>query len=187
MMQTIWYLIDTVASLLAVACLLRGYMNWLGQGARDPLGQFVVAATDWLVRPLRRMLPRPGRFDWGSVLAAVLIAFLLALLYLVMFGGGRIPMLGLALLLAAFWIVKWILYLIMGLVLFGAILSWVNPYAPIRPIVDALTRPFLMPLRRVIPLIGGVDLSPLVVLIIAQVMLSALHSALPSLFMLGHA
>ena len=185
-MQTIWYLIDTVASLLAVACLLRAYMNWLGQGARDPLGQFIVAATDWLVRPLRRLLPRQGRFDWGSVLAALLIAFVLALLYLLMFDSGHIPLLGLAMLLAAFWIVKWILYLITGIVLFGAILSWVNPYAPIRPIVDALSRPFLMPVRRFVPLIGGVDLSPLVVLIIAQVLLSLLQSALPSLFMFGH-
>ena len=185
MLQTLWFLVETVASLLAVACVLRGYMNWLGLGARDPIGQFLIAATDWLVRPLRRVLPRPRRFDWGSMVAGALVALVLALFYVLVFGGGRMPVLGIVLLLAAFWLVKWSLFLMMGLVLLGAILSWVNPYAPIRPTVDTLTRPVLDPVRRIVPLIGGVDLSPLVVLILAQVLISALQSALPALFVVS--
>lgn len=171
--------------MLAMACVLRSYMNWLGLGARDPIGQFLIAVTDWLVRPLRRMLPRPRRFDWGSLVAGVVVALALSLFYVLVFGGGRIPALGVVILLSAFWLVKWSLYLSMGLVLLGAILSWVNPYAPIRPTIDVLTRPLLDPVRRLIPLIGGVDLSPLVVIILAQVLVTALHSALPSLLSLS--
>ncbi len=185
MLQSLWFLVETLASLLAAACLLRGYMNWLRLGVRNPIGQFLIAATDWLVRPMRRMLPRPRRFDWGSVLAGVLIALVLSVFYVLAFGAGRIPSLGVVILLTALWLVKWSLYLVMGLVLLGAILSWVNPYAPIRPTIDTLTGPLLDPVRRVVPLLGGVDLSPLVVLIAAQVLLSALHAALPALLSLG--
>lgn len=181
MLQTLWFVVETVASMLSAACLLRGYMNWRGLGARDPIGQFLIAATDWLVRPLRRMLPRPRRLDWGSFVAAALVALVLGLFYVLVFANGRIPAFGVVVLLAAFWLIKWSLYLVMGAVLLGAILSWVNPFAPIRPTIDALIQPVLDPVRRIVPLLGGVDLSPLVVLIVAQVLLSALHAALPAL------
>jgi YggT family protein len=61
-----------------------------------------------------------------------------------------------------------------------AVLSWVNPHAPIAPTVDALTQPFLSPIRRVVPLIGGVDLSPLVLILLLQVLLTMLKSVTPS-------
>ena len=65
----------------------------------------------------------------------------------------------------------------MGIVLLSAILSWVNPQAPFAPTLNALTRPFLAPVRRIIPLVGGVDLSPLVILIVVQVLLGFLASS----------
>ena len=64
--------------------------------------------------------------------------------------------------------------LLMGVVLMSAILSWVNPYAPMAGVINALAEPFLRPFRRVIPLIGGVDLSPIAFFLLLQVALSAL-------------
>ncbi|MGD9943117.1 MAG: YggT family protein [Burkholderiaceae bacterium] len=185
MSQTLWLLLETLASLLASACVLRAYMNWAGLGARNPIGQFVIAVTDWLVRPLRSVLPATRSIDWASLLGALLLAVVLAVFYVMIFGRGRTPAFGAVVLLAVFWLIKWTLWLLTALLLLGAVLSWVNPHAPIAPTVDALTRPFLAPIRRVLPLIGGVDLSPLVVLLIVQLLLTLLHSTMPAFIALA--
>lgn len=184
MQQALWLLLETLGSLLATACVLRAYMNWLGLGARDPIGQFVIAVTDWIVRPLRGVLPSARKnmrsVDWASLLAALLLSVLLAVVYVMLFGRGRAPAFGAVVLLAVFWLLKWSLWLLTALVVLLAVLSWVNPHAPVAPTIDALTRPFLGPIRRVVPLIGGVDLSPLVLILLAQIALTLLQSAMPS-------
>ncbi|MCD6679113.1 MAG: YggT family protein [Burkholderiaceae bacterium] len=186
MHQALWLLLETLGSLLATACVLRAYLNWLGLGVRDPLGQFVIAVTDWIVRPLRGVLPATRKnmrsVDWASLLASLLLAVVLAVLYVLLFGGGRAPAFGAVVLLAVFWLAKWSLWLLTALVLLLAVLSWVNPHAPIAPTIDALTRPFLSPIRRFVPLIGGVDLSPLVLILLAQLALTVLQSAMPTFF-----
>ena len=68
-------------------------------------------------------------------------------------------------------ILKLSIYLLIGVVIVQAVLSWINPFHPIRPFFDSLCRLFLRPLQRIIPLVGGVDLSPMVLLIVLQVLL----------------
>jgi YggT family protein len=177
-MQALWFLIDTLASFLAGSLLLRAYMNWLGLRGRDPLSQFVFAITDWCVLPLRKIMPAKGRWDLASVAAAGLVALVAAVLFNLMVGGGMIPMLGSSLLLALTWLVKWTLYTAMVILLMSAVLSWVNPQAPMAPLLNALTRPILEPIRRVIPLVGGVDLSPMVAIIGIQFLLMLSSSLL---------
>jgi YggT family protein len=176
MYQALWLLLETLGSLLATACVLRAYLNWLGLGARNQVGQFVIAITDWMVRPLRGLLPAarkgPRSVDWASLVAALLLAIVLAVIYILIFGRGRTPAFGAVLMLALFWLIKWSLW-------------WVNPHAPIAPTIDALTQPFLAPLRRVVPLIGGVDLSPLVLILLLQLALTLLQSAMPSFIALA--
>jgi len=181
MHQALWLLLETLGSLLATACLLRAYMNRVGLGARNPVGQFVVAITDWLVRPLRRVVPSGRTTDWASIVGGFLVSLVLALVFVAIFGGGRFPAPGAVLLLALFWLVKWSLWLLTALVLLQAVLSWVNPYAPIAPTIAALTQPFLAPIRRIVPLVGGVDLSPLVLILLVQVLLPLLQSLLPGM------
>jgi len=184
MSRVLWFLIETLGSLLATACVLRA-AAWRAQlSPRNPISQFVFAITDWLVKPLRRMLPASRSQDWSSIAAALLVALVLALVWGLMFRGSLVAF-GMAVPLAIFWVLKWTIYLVMGLVLLQAIMSWVNPHAPIAPAVDQLTRPFLAPLRRVIPLIGGVDLSPLVLLLIGQVALTLLETLFMSLVAAG--
>ncbi|MBN9461340.1 MAG: YggT family protein [Burkholderiales bacterium] len=190
MHQALWLLLETLGSLLATACVLRAYLNWLGFGARNPIGQFVIAITDWLVLPLRSLLPATRKnarsIDWASLLGALLLSVTLAIVWVLMFGGQRhAPAFGAVVLLAVFWLLKWTLWLLTVLVLLLAVLSWVNPHAPIAPTVDALTRPFLAPIRRVVPLVGGVDLSPLLLILIVQVLLTLLQSAMPSFMALA--
>jgi YggT family protein len=182
MSRILWLLIETLGSLLAVACVLRAYAHRVHLNPRNPISQFVSALTDWLVLPLRKLIP-PGRtMDWASVLAAVLVATLTALLFFVVLGGVTVPNPGSVLMLAAIWLVRWTVWLVIGLVIIQAILSWVNPYAPLAPAIQQLTQPFLAPIRRVVPLIGGVDLSPLVLIILLQVLLMVVDPAtLPGL------
>lgn len=177
MSQTFWFLLETLASLLATACILRAYMNWVGVVTRDPIGQFVIAVTDWLVRPLRRVIPASRTIDWASLAGAGLLALLLALAYLSVLGRLGPSSVGVAVVLAVYYLLKWSLYLLMGVVLLAAVLSWINPNAPIAPTLDALSAPFLAPVRRVIPLVGGVDLSPLVILVVVQLLLGVLASS----------
>lgn len=168
------HLIETAGSLLAGACLLRALAWGIRLPARDPLHRFAIAATDWLVAPLRRVLRPAGQVDLASLTGACLIALIAACVWAA--STGFSVGLGSILLRTVVWVMKWSVYLVAGLVLVQAILSWVNPQAPIAPTLERLTQPLLVPIRRVVPTVGGVDLSPLVLLVLAQVALALLDS-----------
>ena len=176
MTRTLWFLIETLGSLLVSACVLRAVAWRVNLSPRNPINQFLIAATDWLVKPLRKLMPAARRTDWASIAAAVLVSLVLAVCWTLIFARGRPPAFGGVVMLALFWVLKWSLYLLIAMVILQAILSWVNPQAPIAPALDLLTRPFLAPFRRFVPLVGGVDLSPLVLIVLAQVLLTGLES-----------
>lgn len=165
-------LLETAGALLGVALLLRAYMNWVGMPSRNPLAQFAIALTDWLVRPLRRVLPAAGRWDTASLLGAYVVAVLLLALTFLLIGAGPSSWPLPALLLAALvQVLRWALYMVFFLTLMHVVLSWVNPYAPVAPAVAMLVRPFLAPLQRIVPTIGGIDLSPLLLIVVINVLL----------------
>ena len=180
MLNALWLLIETAGSLLATACVLRAVGAWQQLSVRNPIMQFVHAVTDWIVGPLRRILPGSRRLDTASLVAALLLAVALAFIYSALM-LSRGPAVGGVLLVALFWLCKWSIYLLIALVLLQAILSWVNPGAPLAPVVEHLTRPFLAPIRRVLPTVGGFDLSPLVLVVVAQALLMVLESGLGTL------
>ena len=170
------FLLQTIAVILGVTLLARAYITYLGMPARNPLAQVAIALSDWLVWPLRRLLPgRPGRFDAATLLAAVLVALVFVGLrfLLVGVGIGSWPWSGL-LLMALIELLRWALYLVLWLTLMHVVLSWINPHAPVAPAVAILVRPFLAPFQRALPLVGGLDLSPIVVILIVNVMLIVL-------------
>ncbi len=164
-------LLEVATSILAGACLLRLYMQYqripMSIRSGNPLGRFVFALTDWLVLPLRRIVPAAGRWDLASLVAALaleLAQFLL--LWLVAGAGGglfAVPI------LAAFGLVRLAISGMTGLVIVYAVLSWVQTQSPISDVVGRLCAPLLMPIRRVLPLVGGIDLSPLVLLLLLQI------------------
>lgn len=155
-------IIDTVAVILGGALLLRFWMQVVRVRPPNQIGQFIFKLTDWLVLPLRRMLPGAGGYDWASFIGAVLVIVLVTALKFALFGGLSLQFVVLASLLR---LCEWIAYGFIALIIVEAIFSWVNPHAPLAPFVRALNEPLLRPLRRVIPLLGGIDLSPLVALI----------------------
>jgi YggT family protein len=152
-------LLETVAALFGIALLLRAYMNYVGLPARNPAAQFVLALTDWLVRPLRRVLPAAGRIDVASLLGAYIFAVIAVLV--IQFVVRDAVAWDAALIGGLIRVVRWALLSVLWLTILYALLSWINPHAPMAPAIELLVRPFLAPFRRIIPLVGGVDLSPM--------------------------
>lgn len=171
------YLIDVVFALFTYALLLRFVMQAMRAPFRNPVGQAVIALTDWIVKPLRRVLPGFKGLDWASLVATIVFQFLWLLAYALVFGsfsfgGSGVPFLLFATLIA---LVRAVLWLVVIVVLVQAILSWVAPDGPLSGLLNALTFPLRRPIRRVLPPIGGaLDLSPLVVIVIAQLLLMML-------------
>jgi len=173
-------LIQTAFGFLVYALLLRFYMQWLRAPFRNPVGQFVTALTDWIIRPARRVIPGLFGVDLSSILIAWLAeALMLVLLYWLRgfsFAGAPGIAAGVLFTLAAMELMRASLYLLIGIIIVEVIISWVNPHAPLAPVFHALTRPFYAVFRRFIPPIGNVDLSPLFVLVVAQILLILLES-----------
>jgi len=177
--QILQFLLDTVFGFFVFVLLARFYLQLMRAPFRNPLGQFVTALTNWLVLPARRLIPGMFGLDLASFLLAWLTqTLLLFLLYLLKGGspGSASGMLvGVFLSLALLELARFSLYLLIGVILVQAVISWVNPYAPLAPLFNALTAPFLRPFRRLISPIGNVDLSPLFALVAAQLLLIPLE------------
>ena len=170
--QIFAFLLDVVTGLLGGACLLRLYMQYqrIPMSARsgNPMGNFIFALTDWLVLPLRKIVPAVGRWDLASLVAAFLVELVrYALLWAISgFVGAPFPFL----IYALFALVSLCLVGLTGIVIVYAVLSWVQNQSAIGDLLERLVMPVLTPIRRVLPLVGGVDLSPLVLLVIVQIL-----------------
>ena len=163
--QILSFLLDVAAGLLGGACLLRLYMQLQRIPFGNPVGRFVFALTDWIVLPLRRVLPSVKRWDLASLVAAYLFELAqFGILWLFVRGSpAMLPV------LALFGLVRLAISGAIGLVIVYAILSWVRADSPIVDVIDKLCAPMLRPFRRIIPLVGGFDLSPLALLVLLQV------------------
>jgi YggT family protein len=167
------FLINIVFGLLVYALLLRFLMQWLRAPFRNPLGYAITALTNWAVKPLRKILPGFGGYDWASLVTAWFMQALW-LAALAALGGSNLDgsVLGLIATLAVVELIKATLWIVIGTVFLQALLSWVAPDGPLAGVLNALTFPLLTPVRRVVPLLGGaLDLSPLIVIVLAQLAL----------------
>lgn len=169
--QIFSFLLQIAAGLLVGLCLLRLYMQYhrvpMSARAGNPIGPLIFALTDWLVLPLRRVIPAWGRWDSASMVAALLIELAqFALQWLI---GGAHGSPGLVPVLAVFGVLRLALSGLSVLVIVYAVLSWVQTHSPMMGLLGRLISPMLQPIRRVVPLVGGIDLSPLVLLVLLQV------------------
>ena len=178
--QILSFLIDTVGAFFVYLLLARFHFQWLAVPFRNQIGEFVVVATNWIVRPARRVIPPLGGLDLATAIAAWLLQAISQYTLFALRGGdlGSAPGVALALLAAVALIdlLRLSVYMLVFAVILQAILSWVAPRAATNPVLDAVTRPFLRPLRRLVPPIANVDLSPLVLLILLQVLLFPIWS-----------
>jgi YggT family protein len=169
------FLVQTLGNLFAIAVLLRFMMQLFRVPFRNPFAQFIVALTDFAVKPLRRVVPGLFGLDWACLVLAFVVEFAVVIVVywlgdfpFALAGAGVWPvMLG----LAAVRLTSLAIYMIIGITLVRAVLSWVNSDSPLMPVVYELSEPFLRPLRRIVPMVANVDLTPLVLFILCQLVL----------------
>jgi YggT family protein len=166
---------DTIATVLAILLLLRFWMQAIRVRPPSSIAQFMFQLTDWMVKPLRRAVPGAGGYDWASLVGAFLVAVVMVLIHLWI---GSMLSVQTVLVMSLLRLVQWILYGFMGLIIIEVIFSWVNPHAPLAPLIRALTDPLMRPLRKVIPLVGSIDLSPLVAFILLRIALYVVSTLL---------
>ena len=158
------FLLNTVFTLFGAALILRAWMQVVRLPPYNPVSHAIFQATNWLVLPLRRVLPSARRVDVASLVAALIAAIVYVVAMMAIAGVDL---------------------LVIWLTILMALLSWLNPHSPAMPILYQLTAPFLNPLRRVIPNLGGIDLSPILLFVIVQVLLMIVTRAAVSLTLFG--
>ena len=141
----IQFLFTSVMSILGVLLLLRAWVYVWAFSPRHPIVQLARRATDWLVEPLSKLIPRSGSYDWPSLVAALVAAVIMVLMQRVLTGMPYTPI--------------------------GLVIAWLNPQSPMTYALGTLVDPFVRPVRKIIPMFGRFDLSPIVVIILANVLL----------------
>ncbi|MEJ2479997.1 MAG: YggT family protein [Acidihalobacter sp.] len=173
-------LINTLFSFYIVVVMLRLLFALVRADFYNPISQFVVTLTNPPLRPLRRAIPPIGRVDSASIL--LLLVLQLAEIYLASALQGFVPPPLLAFIVSIRELLILLIYIYIGAIIIQALMSWVaaagGGYNPVMGLLDSLTRPILAPIRRVVPLIGMIDLSPLVALLALNVALILVHSVL---------
>jgi YggT family protein len=175
-MDAIRYIVDTLLWLLILAFVLRLLFQWARADFRDPMADAIVRVTNWLILPLRKVLPPIGKIDTATVVAVVAAASVRTVAALALAGQGvgdpvqflRITIVDLA-------------GLVLRIYLFALLLYWltsfVSPggYAPGIRLLSQLCEPILKPVRRIIPPIGQIDFSVLWVSIVIGALLVLLR------------
>src|SRR5437868_5831280 len=143
------FLVDTVVTFFVVLLLLRFHFQWLRVPFHNPAGEFVLAATSWMVMPVRRVIPGLRGYDIPTLLLAWAAQALSLCAQIAIVGGEPriLPVLAVALVD----LLRYSIYILIFAVIVQAVMSWFRTYSPFAPVLEALTRPFLRPLRRVIP------------------------------------
>jgi YggT family protein len=164
------FLIQTVFGLYILAVLLRLMLQWLRADFYNPLSQFIVKVTNPPLKPLRRVIPGWGGIDFASVL--LLIVLQMAELFLINMAMGRMMAAGGLFVIAIGSLLELVINVFIGAILIQVILSWVAPasYNPVIGLVHSIADPALAPARRLIPPVSGIDLSPLLALVVLQLM-----------------
>ncbi|MEY1637013.1 YggT family protein [Morganella morganii] len=165
-MQTLNFVVTTLLHAYATILLLRVWMQWARADFYNPFAQFVVKATQPVVRPLRRIIPAIGPIDTASVLVAY-VAVLLKLLFPWFLAGFQGQLGGLMLLVAFFNLLYLAGMTVFWVILARALLSWFSQGRnPVDYVLMQLTEPLISPFRRIIPPMGGIDFSAMIVIFI---------------------
>ncbi|EHY77660.1 MULTISPECIES: YggT family protein [Stutzerimonas stutzeri subgroup] len=160
--QALILVIQTLGSLYLLIVLLRFILQLVRADFYNPLSQFIVKATHPLLRPMRRIIPSMGTLDLSSLLLALIVqTVLMALILLIAYGTVGNPLL--LLIWAVIGIIGLFLNIFFWALIISVILSWVAPGSqnPGAQLVGQLCEPVLAPLRRLLPNLGGLDISPI--------------------------
>jgi len=166
------FLVQTICDFFAGALLLRFWMQWARAPFRNPLSEFLQALTNFAVLPARRVIPGLWGHDLATLVLAWIVLFVETTLLLLIKGYAmHIGAVGALVAVSAVMLLRVAIYLVMFVIFMLAILSWVNPHNWMGSVLNAMARPILRPLQRIVPPIGAFDLTPLIALIVCQLIL----------------
>ncbi len=167
------YLIQVLFGFYILAVLLRLLFQLVRADFYNPFAQFLVALTNPPLLPLRRVIPPAGGIDLASLV--LLIALQIIEIYLLAWLQGGRASVGGVLLLSVARLIELAVWVYIVAILIRVILSWTNPYGasrhPLGDLLYSLTEPMLAPARRLIPNLGGLDISPIAVFVLLQLTL----------------
>jgi YggT family protein len=171
-------IVSAIAFVLGTSFVFRFWVQAIRLRPPNSLGSFTFVMTDWLVHPLRRVIPGIGGYDWASLVGALLIAILATLAVVVFYPIFTIQSLLVHSLLR---VIDWLIYGLIIFLILEVVFSWINPQAPMAPFVRALNAPLLRPIQRIIPPIGGIDFSCMIALVLLQIVSMVAHQLIPRL------
>ena len=180
------FLLQTILGLLVLAFLVRFFLQLTRTSFQNPLAQAIISVTNFAVKPLRRILPSWRNIDLSTLILALATQWLLQLGLLslqdfpLLVAGNQVWFILFG--LAVVSIIKLSIYIFIGAVLIQAVLSWVSPYSPISPMLNSFTSPVLRPLRQFFTAANGLDFSPLVFTIVAQLLIITIVVPLENYF-----
>jgi YggT family protein len=174
-MDAIRFIINSLLSLIFFAFLLRVILQLARADFRNAIAQAVLRVTNPLILPLRRVIPPVGKIDLSSIVALVLVELVVVAIQLWLY-TGTVPPTRLLLLAAATDLARSLLWFYIIALIIYALLSWVAPgtYSPAAALLDRICEPLVAPVRRIVPPIGGLDLSVVFVLILLGALLRLL-------------
>ncbi len=168
-MQGLLFLINTLFDLFLFILVIRLILAWSGAHYFDPITQFVVRITDFVVKPLRRILPNIKQVE-TSTLVLIFVLELIKFSSIALLSVGTPQVLGLFVLAFAD-MIKLFIQTFFYAILVQALMSWVQPNSPMNNVLYQITAPLMRPIQRVVPLIGGMDISPIPAMILLQLLL----------------
>ncbi|WP_435235150.1 YggT family protein [Psychromonas sp. PT13] len=180
-MNAMNFLVNTVFDLYLMVVLLRVWLQVARADFYNPFSQFIVKATQPVVKPLRRFIPSLGGWDTATILFAFFVACLKIVVLSLLVGASFNPVV--ILISAVIILIKAVFKLLFWVLILRAILSWISRgQNPIEAVMIQLTEPLMAPVRRFIPPMGGLDLSMIVVLVGLQFLELLVNDFLSKLF-----
>lgn len=164
------FLVRTLFELLIFVILLRYFLQLFRGNFFNPLTQSIVKITNPILQPLRQLLPKNRRHDFAALLVATILTVIMVVVLLTMASGGAVPSAGVVLFNALYSAFLMVSNLFFWMILLRALSSWLgNSGSPAVSLLADLTDPLLRPVQKILPPLGGLDLSPLVLLLGIQV------------------
>jgi YggT family protein len=174
-------ILQAFTTVLVAACLLLSYLHYLkiniAPNSGNPLGQFLLPMTNWLVLPLRQIIPFGGRPDICALIASYLLVLAKTLLLLFLSNNDPLQM-GTPVLAAFDW-VNLALSGFIGIVLVYALFSWTGTHSPTQAVFSEMVNPLLRPIRKIAPTFSGLDFSALILIVLIQVASALLNRLQP--------
>ncbi len=179
--QVALFLVEALFSLYIGAVVIRLLLGFARANFNNPLSQFLVKVTNPVLVPMRRFIPSIGKIDTSAlILAYALTIIKVSLLYLIIRGAVMFPE---SLLIAVGELIRTIIWVYIIALILQAVISWVGSAQgnPVSPLVHSLTNPIVRPIRKIVPLVGMMDLSPLVAILGLNVLLIVVNNIFPGI------